>query len=338
VKNSPRPPRRMVIASSAMNGRVGCSVGVRCLGVLVLGSILSFGPWVYADEAETPAKKGEKASTTADPAGPRPSPSEPHEKTQDPSVKIGIVGEGSFNSSADAQVRILIKNNDGDAILCIRDVEFFGPTRFRPLKSTVPHSESDYAFDCLDPGAQYPIVLPLNQTASTFGVWLLTYGYKEPIFAAIKYDLRARNPSQPVLRSGTVTAYDDYVYHTPTVGLIVGALAGWFLLAIVIFIRAARQNKVPWVSLLTAAFGSVILTLVLRYGGNITLPITVGVNDFYGALIVGLLSHRFSTPLVEWLGIGETVDAESTEKRAQSEAKPGDTQHAVSPAPTAEQG
>jgi hypothetical protein len=58
-------------------------------------------------------------------------------------------------------------------------------------------------------------------------------------------------------------------------------------------------------NLLTAGVGSVILTLALKYGAGIQLPITLGVNDFYGALFIGLLSHRLAKPLLEWLGLGE---------------------------------
>lgn len=176
-------------------------------------------------------------------------------------------------------------------------------------------------------GAQYPVMIPLHHSASFWRVWLIPFGYKEQILAAVKYDLRPRNPELPPVRYGMSNGTADYVFHTPTPGLLIGALTGWLLATILVIIRAQRQGRQPWVSIFTAGVGCIVLTLLLRYGAGIQLPITVGVNDFYGALFVGLLSHRFAGPLLDWLGIGDAKPSTDREplrgERAEQEKPVG---------------
>jgi hypothetical protein len=267
-------------------------------------------------------------------------------RNADPTMTVEIVGEDSFASSRGAQARILIKNNDGELSLCATKIEFFGPTRFEPLQYSVKPLETNknYVLDCIGPSAMYPVLVPIKHTSQVFDSWLLSSGYKEPILATMGYEMwdmkrlnewqwlppeKQKEAAAPVAaRIASATATGEYIYRTPMLGLIAGAIAGWALVAVVIGARAGGLHKIPWIAIVTAGIGSVILALLLRYGAGITLPVSVNVNDFFGAFIVGLLSHRFAAPLLGWLGLQDEQPAESQahnvgKEAASSTASPG---------------
>lgn len=122
---------------------------------------------------------------------------------------------------------------------------------------------------------------------------------------ASTYEVTPSRPDPPggAARAGTANAKAEYEYHTPIIALLIGALVGCFLSGCVAIIRAKGTRRRELGSSLIAALGSVTIVLALKFGAAIDLPITLSVNDFYGAVIVGLLSRRLTTPLFDWLGL-----------------------------------
>ena len=105
---------------------------------------------------------------------------------KDPTLSIEVVGEGTFESTTEAAIRVTLKNNETEMLLCVNDIEIWGPSKFAPGHFTFPH-DNDTVIGCLDPGTQYPVTQRFGPAAGFWDLWLVQYGYKEPRYTILSW-------------------------------------------------------------------------------------------------------------------------------------------------------
>jgi len=138
--------------------------------------------------------------------------------------------------------------------------------------------------------------------------WLstLTHRASESNFVNVEvsYTLFSAD-GQEQLYSGATSNVVSLDYQTPFWVLLIGIGTGAGLLTVLlVIVKSVRYTPSVWIKDWSAGVVSgVIILLTTQFTKAVKLPVTIDVRDFYGAIVLGLLSWKMIVPLTNGLGL-----------------------------------
>lgn len=288
---------------------------MRLILLFLLAGLTALAPTIHA--ADGPAPSGSTGGgSAADSAPPNP-------------VRAEIADiSGGVDVADPLTLTVRVVNNMPDNPVQITEVFVDVPTRYRTMRLALGTDWQRIEFPTekgKDTRIKTSTVVPINIPAADKAYWGIIPRSTWLCFVPAEEEIRVTVSYIPVtgaVGSGTATASTKINFEASPECIVVGGAAGAFFLAIFAFfyqlssrlstyVWPRKKNgaidirgsmivgrRYLWVNGagVVAQFGTGTLTawillLFLYYAKNMPLPVTIAVNDFFGAVLLGLFTH-----------------------------------------------